>query len=394
MMNDNAAIRQAIRTVAFDEALADHLGLNPTDLRCLELVIADPGLTPSRLADLAGLTTGAVTGVVDRLERVGYVARRPDPADRRSVTISPVPSRMAEVVDALGPLTVGIDNLLAACSTAEQAVIARFLADARRVVAEETARFRVETRGGFWDNVFTAPLGGISRGRLVFGTGAPRVALNFAPLGPGARARLIMETSASRLEFTGAAPDDDLIRASFDGPQPDARVSNGVVTIRYRRQPTSAFSTRVAKVSLSGSIPWTIEIDGGITDLTGTLNGVSLERLDVAGGANHVRLDLPRPTGTGVRADRGRREQRAVPAARRRPGGPSPRRRRVPGARRWRAAQERLGPAALRGQWLCREPRPLRAGGPRRSQRADRQLGIRRARPRPREGAQTGSAFW
>jgi hypothetical protein len=48
MMNDNAAIRQAIRTVAFDEALAEHLGLNPTDLRCLELVIADPGLTPSR----------------------------------------------------------------------------------------------------------------------------------------------------------------------------------------------------------------------------------------------------------------------------------------------------------------------------------------------------------
>ena len=298
MMNDNAAIRQAIRSVAFDEALADHLGLNPTDLRCLELVIADPGLTPSRLADLAGLTTGAVTGVVDRLERAGFVLRQPDPADRRSVTISPVPARAGEVVDALARLTAGVDGLLAAWSTAEQAAIARFLADARRLVAEETARFRVETRGGFWDNVFSAPLGGISRGRLVFATGAPRVALNFAPLGPAATARLIMETSASRLEFTGASPADDLIKASFDGPQPDVRVSNGVVTVRYRRQATSAFSTRVAKVALSGSIPWTVEIDGGITDLTGTLTGVSLERLDVAGGANHVRLDLPRPVGT------------------------------------------------------------------------------------------------
>ena len=79
MMNDNAAIRQAIRTVAFDEALAEHLGLNPTDLRCLELVIADPGMTPSRLAELAGITSGAVTGVVDRLERAGYVTRRPTP---------------------------------------------------------------------------------------------------------------------------------------------------------------------------------------------------------------------------------------------------------------------------------------------------------------------------
>ena len=45
MMNHNAAIRQAIRTVAFDEALAEFLGLNPTDLRCLELVIDAPGMT-------------------------------------------------------------------------------------------------------------------------------------------------------------------------------------------------------------------------------------------------------------------------------------------------------------------------------------------------------------
>jgi DNA-binding MarR family transcriptional regulator len=338
MMNDNAAIRQAIRTVAFDEALADHLGLNPTDLRCLELVIADLGLTPSRLADLAGLTTGAVTGVVDRLERAGYVSRQPDPADRRSVTISPVPARVAEVIDALEPLSAGVNGLLAACSDTERAAIARFLADAGRVVAEETARFRVETRGGFWDDVFSAPLGGITRGRLVFGTGAPRVALNFAPLGPGATARLIMETSASRLAFTGAAPADDLIKATFDGPRPDVRVSNGVVTVRYRRQPTSAFSARTAKVALSGAIPWTIEVDGGITDLIGTLTGVPLERLDVAGGANHVRLDLPRPVGTasvriaGVVSSARFKRPAGVPVALRLAGGVS--QVRVDGARR------------------------------------------------------------
>ena len=121
MMNDNAAIRQAIRTVAFDEALAEHLGLNATDLRCLELVIADPGLTPSRLAELAGITSGAVTGVVDRLERAGYVTRTPDPADRRSVTIAPVPARAAEVVDAVAPLAEAVDGLLAAASPPERA---------------------------------------------------------------------------------------------------------------------------------------------------------------------------------------------------------------------------------------------------------------------------------
>ncbi len=132
----------------------------------------------------------------------------------------------------------------------------------------------------------------------MFASGAPRVALNFAPLGPRATARVIAETSASRLEFTGAAPAGDLMAASFDGPRPDVRVAGGEVTIRYRRVAMAAFNTRRAKIALSGTIPWTIELDGGITDLTGTLEAVSLERLDVEGGANHVRLDLPRPTGT------------------------------------------------------------------------------------------------
>ena len=160
MMNDNAAIRQAVRTVAFDDALAEHLGLNPTDLRCFELVIADPDLTPSRLAELAGLTTGAVTGVVDRLERAGYVVRRPDPADRRSVTIAPVPARAGEVGDALAPLTAAIDDLLGACSAEQRDAIGGFLDASARAVEEETARLRVGTRGGFVGNRFTAPLGG------------------------------------------------------------------------------------------------------------------------------------------------------------------------------------------------------------------------------------------
>jgi DNA-binding MarR family transcriptional regulator len=298
MMNHNAAIRQAIRTVAFDEALAEFLGLNPTDLRCLELVIEDPGMTPSRLAELAGITTGAVTGVVDRLERAGYVTRQPDPADRRSVTIAPVPARETRIVEAVAPLGEAIDALLGACTPDQRDAIGRFLAAANTAVADETARLRAETRGGFVGARFSAPLGTVTRGRLVFVSGAPRVALNFAPLGPRATARVIAETSASRLEFTGAAPAGDLMAASFDGPRPDVRVAGGEVTIRYRRAAIAAFSTRRAKIALSGTIPWTIELDGGITDLTGTLEAVSLERLDVEGGANHVRLDLPRPAGT------------------------------------------------------------------------------------------------
>jgi DNA-binding MarR family transcriptional regulator len=297
-MSDIDRIRQAVRSTAYDEALAEHLGLNATDLRCLELAIAEPGLTPGRLAELSGLTTGAVTGVLDRLEKAGFVERRPDPADRRSVTVQPSPNRSGEVRSAGDPLERAIRTLLGEYSATERAAIGVFLEAAAGVVSEETARFRAGSRGGFLGNTYTAPLGDAARGRLVFVSGAPRLALNVAPLGPQAAARMIMETSASRLGFGGAAPAGDLVRATFAGPLPDVRVSSGVVTIRYRRGALAAFTSRGTKIALSGGIPWTIEIQGGLTDLDGSLAGVTLSRLDVEDGANHVNLDLPAPAGT------------------------------------------------------------------------------------------------
>src|SRR5262245_16571283 len=110
-MNDFERVRQALRSTAFDETLADHLGLNPTDLRCLEAVMAEPGLTAGRLAEASALTTGAVTGVLDRLERAGFVERRPDPADRRSVAIHPVEARAREVATAIRPLQTALEEL-------------------------------------------------------------------------------------------------------------------------------------------------------------------------------------------------------------------------------------------------------------------------------------------
>jgi DNA-binding MarR family transcriptional regulator len=297
-MNDSDAIRQAIRSTAYDEALAEHLGLNATDLRCLELAITTPGLTPSRLAELSGLTTGAVTGVLDRLERAGYIERRPDPVDRRSVGVHVTAGRAAALDEAVGPLAAAVDVLLDAAGPAGRAAVGAFLGGATAAVQAETERLRAESRGGFVGETYRAPAADVDRGRLVFVTGAPRMALNVAPLGPQAAARIIMETSASRLAFSGAAADGDLVEAAFDGPRPDVRVAGGVVTIRYRRKALSAFSSRRARIGLARGIPWSIEIQGGLTDLTGSLTGIVLSRVDVEDGANHVDLDLPVPVGS------------------------------------------------------------------------------------------------
>ncbi|ROP51974.1 MarR family winged helix-turn-helix transcriptional regulator [Streptomyces sp. PanSC9] len=84
--------------VLFNQAVADHLGLHPTDVQCLSLLTAESApLTVRQIADMTGLTTGSATRLVDRLERGGYVARTPDPTDRRRVLVTPVPERVARV---------------------------------------------------------------------------------------------------------------------------------------------------------------------------------------------------------------------------------------------------------------------------------------------------------
>jgi DNA-binding MarR family transcriptional regulator len=72
----------------------EDVGLNPTDLSSLCLLLLHGPATAGRLAELTGLTTGAVTGVIDRLERGGFVRREVDPTDRRKVIVVPDPARV------------------------------------------------------------------------------------------------------------------------------------------------------------------------------------------------------------------------------------------------------------------------------------------------------------
>jgi hypothetical protein len=79
----------AARVILHGLRASDALSLAPTDLICMCLLQLNGPATPGWLAEKTGLTTGAVTGMIDRLERAGYVRRRPDPADRRRVIVQP-----------------------------------------------------------------------------------------------------------------------------------------------------------------------------------------------------------------------------------------------------------------------------------------------------------------
>lgn len=74
-------------TVLFHQNVAQKLGLNPTDHKCLDLIMKNDYITAGDLAQLTGLTTGAITGVIDRLEAKGLVRREKDPKDRRKIVV-------------------------------------------------------------------------------------------------------------------------------------------------------------------------------------------------------------------------------------------------------------------------------------------------------------------
>lgn len=113
---------------AFENLAADQLGINRTDLHCLNAVENAGGLTAGELATEVGLTSGAVTGVIDRLERANFARRTPDPTDRRRVKIEVTPEFYARAERIWGPLAAEWEATLASHFTsAELTRITEFL---------------------------------------------------------------------------------------------------------------------------------------------------------------------------------------------------------------------------------------------------------------------------
>jgi len=113
---------------AFENLAAERLGVSRTDLHCLNAIENAGGLTAGQLAAAAGLTSGAVTGVVDRLERAGFARRVPDPADRRRVKVEVTPEFYARAGEIWGPLHADwLEQLADRFTAAELRRITEFL---------------------------------------------------------------------------------------------------------------------------------------------------------------------------------------------------------------------------------------------------------------------------
>ena len=94
---EHAMRRSSAQGVIFGQTVANRAGISASDLECLDFLNLEGRVTAGRLAEVTGLTTGAITGVVDRLEQAGLVRRERDDNDRRKVFIATVPENIARV---------------------------------------------------------------------------------------------------------------------------------------------------------------------------------------------------------------------------------------------------------------------------------------------------------
>ena len=126
------AIKESLRELSIQLSLLNHhvsgrLDLNDVDLDCLDLISRHGPLSPSALARRAGLHPATITGVLDRLERGGWVKRERDQADRRAVTVRVLGDRAAEVLRLYSGMNASLDQICAGYTDTELELLAGFL---------------------------------------------------------------------------------------------------------------------------------------------------------------------------------------------------------------------------------------------------------------------------
>lgn len=99
--------------ILYNQRVAEEVGMNPTDMQCIHLLELMGPLTPGKLAECTGLTTGGVTVVLDRLEKAGHIRREPNPDDRRSVLVHLQPGTLKAMAARYAAINEQMDTFLA-----------------------------------------------------------------------------------------------------------------------------------------------------------------------------------------------------------------------------------------------------------------------------------------
>ena len=133
------------RGVLYSQAVAERLGVNSTDLECLDFIALRGPLTAGELAAAAGLTSGAITGVIDRLERAGFARRERDRDDRRKVRVALQPTVLERIYPLFKPMERAATSALSLYGEKELALLLDFVE--RTSAAAATALAELQSLG-------------------------------------------------------------------------------------------------------------------------------------------------------------------------------------------------------------------------------------------------------
>ena len=135
---EEAMRRSSAQGVMFGQAVANMAGISNSDMECMDILQLEGRVTAGRLAEVTGLTTGAITGVVDRLEKAGYVRRERDESDRRKVFISVVEEKAVEIGKFYVPMQQAMLKVWSRYTDDELRLLLRFANDGYKGVLEAT----------------------------------------------------------------------------------------------------------------------------------------------------------------------------------------------------------------------------------------------------------------
>ena len=135
---EEAMRRSTAQGAMFAKTVADRAGISASDMDCMDFLNLEGRMTAGRLAELTGLTTGAITGVIDRLEKAGYVRRERDDSDRRKVFIAVVPETAAKIGRLYVPMQQSMQKVWSRYSEEELRLLLRFANDGYKGVLEAT----------------------------------------------------------------------------------------------------------------------------------------------------------------------------------------------------------------------------------------------------------------
>lgn len=262
-------------SVSFFRSAAARAGIAVTDMQVMDLLDLNDSATAGQLAELTGLTTGAITRILDRLEKAALVRRERDPHDGRRVIVRLERGRgeMSKVRPVLDSVGKTLDEVAARYNDEQLANFLEFLKQSNTRSRQELARLQQDVSSDEGE-VFSAPLEDWKSGRLAVSCGISRLAVR---AGEGIV---------------------DLYQARCEGPLPGVKTKDGVVTIRYPRRLLGLGEKQgTAEIALNTAIPWRIAVQGGAEEAVAELGGLNLAGLEVKGGFSTVRLDLPAPSG-------------------------------------------------------------------------------------------------